>query len=113
MEITLDMGKNVANEISDIAKSDGIDFDVAALKILDLGLRVYQSSKENDVDNAPDPLLMELLNEILENNYLLKETLGHVFIKERSMLKTYDALSAINVAENMARSFISGKKTIQ
>ena len=45
MEITLDMGKNVANEISDIAKSDGVDFDVAALKILDLGLRVYQSSK--------------------------------------------------------------------
>ena len=113
MEVTLDIGKNVVNEISDIAKSDGIDFDIAALKILDLGLRVYQSSLEKDAGNTPDPLLMELLNETLKNNYLLKETLGHVFIKERSMLKTYDALSAINVAEKMAKSFISGKKTIQ
>lgn len=112
MEITLDIGKNVALQISEIAKKDQVDFDIAALGILDFGLRVYQSSLENNAEKNIDPILLELLNKTVENNFLLKESLGHVFVKERSMLKTYDVSSAIHVTENMAKSFVSGKKSI-
>ena len=112
MEVTLDIGKYMAKQISDIANSEQEEFDIVALKILDLGLRIYKSSLDTDNQNSTDPILLELLNQIIENNYLLKETLGHVFIKERSTLKTYDATSAITVAKNMAKSFVDGRKTM-
>jgi hypothetical protein len=53
---------------------------------------------------------MELYNEALKSNYLLKEVLGHVFDKDSSTFKAYDASSACHVAENMARAFIDGNK---
>jgi len=37
MEITLDIGNNTASEINTIAKKDGVEFDIAALNLLDLG----------------------------------------------------------------------------
>ena len=111
MEITIDIGKHVAKQISDIALSEKIDFDIVALNLLDLGLRIHQSSLEKDADNELDPTLSVILNKTIENNLFLKESLGHVFTKERSMLKTYDATTAISVVENMAKSFMNGKKT--
>ena len=112
MEITLDIGKNIAKQISDIAKSDDLEFDIVALKMLDLGLRIHQSSLEKTKEDSVPPDLNGLLNKVMENNYLLKETLGHVFHKEKSMLKTYDAMTAITVSENMAKSFMDGKASI-
>lgn len=111
MEITIDIGKHVVKQITDIALSEKIDFDIAALKILDLGLRIYQSSLEKDGENDLDPTLSIILNKTIENNYFLKEMLGHVFSKDRSMLKTYDQKTAIAVIENMTKSFMDGKKT--
>jgi len=111
MEITIDIGKHVVKKITDIALSEKIDFDIAALNLLDLGLRIHQSSLEKDDDNNLDPTMSVILNKTIENNYFIKETLGHVFTKERSMLKTYDAITAIAVVENMAKSFMDGKKT--
>lgn len=111
MEVTLDIGKHVFKHINDIALNENVDFDIVALKILDLGLRIYQSSLEEKEADEMDPLLRVILNKTMENNYFLKETLGHVFKKERSMLKTYDEMTAIAVVEHMAKSFVDGKKS--
>lgn len=111
MEITLDIGKNIANAIEEIAKDEKQEFEIMALKILDLGLRVYQSSKEK-VDDKQDPILENILNLSLENGYLIKEVIGHVFARDRSAIKAYDAPSAITVAENMARAFMQGKNGV-
>lgn len=112
MEITIDIGKHVAKQISDIALSEKIDFDIAALKILDLGIRLHLSSLDKEKENISDPILNIILNKTIESNYLLKETLGHVFNKDRSMLKTYDSMTAIAVSENMAKSYMDGNKDI-
>lgn len=112
METTLDIGKNIIVQISALAKNENIEFDIMALKILDLGLRVYQSSleKEDPVVEV-DPIMIEMLNKILAIHVLMKETIGHVFNKERSIHKAYDALSAINIAEHMAKSYIEGTQS--
>lgn len=110
MEITLDIGKNTASEINTIAENDGVEFDIAALKLLDLGIRVHLASLEKNGEKDTDPLLVELLNHAIKNSYLQKEILGHVFDKERSLFKAYDALSACHVANNMADAFLHGKE---
>lgn len=112
MEITLDIGKHIANDISKIADTDQIDFEIAALKLLDLGLRVHLANIGNDNSDGRDPIFTEILNESVKSNYLLKEVLGHIFVKDRSTFKAYDAISAYRVAESMADSFIEGKNTI-
>lgn len=112
MEITLDVGKNVANEIQKLAEKENTDFDIVALKILDLGLRVYQSANNNSGEKEVDPMLIDIFKHSLETNFLIKEMLGHVFDKNRSSFKTYDHNSAISVSENMAKAFIQGKNTL-
>ena len=109
MEITLDIGKNVYNDMSKIAKNDNVEIDIMALKLLELGIRVHLASNTNDDEHSVDPILSQLLNKVMENNYLLKETLGHVFNKDKSRLKTYDDKTSIAVIENMAKSFMDGK----
>ena len=112
MEITLDVGKNIVNEIEKIAATEKNDFDIVALKVLDLGLRVYQSANTKSDEVTIDPVLSDIFKTSLEINFLLKEVIGHVFSKDRSTIKAYDHLSAISVAENMAKAFIHGKGTI-
>lgn len=113
MEITLDVGKNIASEIEKLAVNEKTDFEIVALKILDLGLRVYQSSNDDKSDElVNEPMLVDIFKNSLETKFLLKEIIGHVFIKERSTIKAYDHLSAINVSENMAKSFMQGKEII-
>jgi hypothetical protein len=97
METTLDMGKNIIAQISALAKNENIEFDIMALKILDLGLRVYQSSLEKeDTVIEFDPITKGKLNKILATHLLVKEALCHVFTKERSLYKAYDGFSRIS-----------------
>ena len=112
MEITLDVGKNIVNEIEKLAIKEKNDFDIVALKILDLGLRVYQSSNDESEQEVADPILVDIFKNSLENNFLLKELIGHVFVKDRSSIKAYDHLTAINVSENMAKAFMKAKGEI-
>ena len=112
MEITLDVGKNIVNEIEKLAIKEKNDFDIVALKILDLGLRVYQSSNDKSEQEVADPILVDIFKNSLENNFLLKELIGHVFVKDRSSIKAYDHLTAINVSENMAKAFMKAKGEI-
>ena len=67
MEITLDIGKNILSEIEVIAKIEKIDIDIFALKMLDLGLKIYQSSKENS-ENLDNTSLESIFKKCLENN---------------------------------------------
>lgn len=39
----------------------------------------------------------------------MQETLGHVFSRDKSFFKTYDVMTAIRVAENMADPFMDGQ----
>lgn len=106
MEITLDMGKNTAKSIQDLAEKERCEFDLMALKIIDLGLRVYAASREAD-EPEENPLLVKLHTLALENNLLLKEALGHVFSRERSPIKAYDSSAAIHVIESMTKVIVN------
>lgn len=108
MEITLDIGKNVFNEIEKMSLNEDTDFDSFALKMIDLGLRVFQSSKE-DAPSITDPLLDNILKKCLKTNFLLEEALGHIFVKERSTLKVYDHFTAITVIDNRVDAIIEAK----
>lgn len=110
MEITIDIGKNIYKQITDIAVHEKIDFDIAAIKAIDIGVRVYLSSLEKK--SEPDPVLVEILEKLKENNILAKETICHVFNKDKSMLKAYDTATAIQLSESMAKSFTQGKFNI-
>ena len=109
MEITLDVGKNIFNDIEKIAKTDNEDFEITALKLLDLGVRVHLANLKQDGNDEADPILTLLLIEAIKSNNLLKEVLGHVFIKEKSIYKAYDAESAYRVVEHMAKACLDNK----
>ncbi len=105
MEISIDVSKHVVDEIQNIAHSENKDFDVIASKILELGLRIYQSTKNEDKDEK-DPLLISVFRRTTESNLLIKEMLGHVFDKNRSSLKVYDHSSAIHAIEKTTNFFL-------
>ncbi len=98
MEISIDIGKHVVDEMQNIALSENKDFDIISSKILELGLRVYQSSKD-DNDKNKDPLLINIFRKSAESNLLIKEIIGHIFDKNRSNIKAYDHSSAIHAIE--------------
>ena len=98
MEISIDIGKNVVDEMQNIALSENKDFDIISSKILELGLRVYQSSQD-DNDKNKDPLLINIFRKSAESNLLIKEIIGHIFDKNRSNIKAYDHSSAIHAIE--------------
>jgi len=94
-----------------MAHTENEDFDIFALKIIDIGLRVYQSSKKSSKDSI-DPITLTIFQNTLETNFLIKEIIGHVFTKENSTFKAYDSSAAIQLSENMAHAFIKGKAGI-
>lgn len=99
MEISIDVSKHVIDEIENIAQSENKDFDIISSKILELGLRVYQSSKSDDNSTKEDPLLANIFRKSAESNLLIKEIIGHIFDKNRSGIKAYDHSSAIHAIE--------------
>ena len=111
MEINLDIGKNSFENIRKIALSEDLDFDIAALNILDLGIKAYQFSKEKALEKEVDPLILSIANKVVSTQLLAQEILTHVFEKDKSLLKTYDAMTAIRVTEQMATSFLEGQST--
>jgi hypothetical protein len=106
MEISIDVGKHVVDEIQNIAQSENKDFDVISSKILELGLRVYQSSKSEDNDKKHDPLLVNIFRKNAESNLLIKEIIGHIFDKNRSNIKAYDHSSVIHAIEKTVHFYM-------
>ena len=58
MEISIDVGKHVVDEIQNIALSENKDFDIISSKILELGLRIYQSVYSGRI-RTPNPETFE------------------------------------------------------
>lgn len=112
MEISIDIGKHVADEIQNIALSENKDFDVISSKILELGLRVYQSSKNDDNDKKPDSLLVNIFSKSAESNLLIKEIIGHIFDKNLSNIKAYDHSSAIHAIEKTVHFYMQENNLI-
>ena len=99
MEISIDVGKHVVDEMQNIAQSENKDFDVISSKILELGLRVYQSSKSEDNDKKHDPLLVNIFRKNAESNLLIKEIIGHRNMKstEATIRSKYTKTSLSNI----------------
>lgn len=112
MEITVDIGKHVVTQLNNLALIEKSNLENITLKMIDLGLRVHLASLEDKAGPVEDPLLKEVLFHVLNTQYLMEETLGHVFAKERSLLKTFDALTALSTAKHMAKSFVQGRNEI-
>ena len=106
MDITIDIGKHVIEKISAIAKEESKQFDIMLLELIDLGLRIYLSSKESDDNVISDPILSTILHKAAGSQFLLREILSHVFNKDHSYFKVYDADTAIKISQNMADSFM-------
>lgn len=106
MEISIDVGKHVIDEIQNIAHIENKEIEVIASKIFELGLRVYQSAKSEDNDQKPDPLLVNIFRKSAESNLLIKEIIGHIFDKNRSDIKAYDHSSAIHAIEKSVLFYI-------
>lgn len=111
MEINIDIGRNSFEKIRKIALSEDLDFDVATLNILDLGIKAYQFSKEEAPEKEVDPLIFSIAKKVVSTQILAQEILNHVFEKDKSLLKAYDAMTAIRVTEQMAISFLEGQST--
>lgn len=106
MEISIDVGKHVIDEIQNIAHIENKDIEVISSKIFELGLRVYQSTKSEDNDNKPDPLMANIFRKCAESNLLIKEIIGHIFDKNRSNIKAYDHLSATHAIEKTVHFYM-------
>ena len=93
MEISIDVGKHVVDEIQNIAQSENKDFDVISSKIFELGLRVYQSSKSEDNDKKHDPLLVNIFR---KNLYKPNKTLGDDFERFTNIVSAKKDVFIIN-----------------
>ena len=71
MEITIDAGKNIIQQITDIAKSNNIDFDVAALNMIDLGIKMHLASLERDAFDDPSADLNLMLKKIKDKYHFI------------------------------------------
>jgi hypothetical protein len=111
MEITIDIGKNAYEKLKRVALLDDVEIDVTLLDILDLGLKAYQFSKEKPPEKEVDPLILTIANKVFSTHLLVQEILTQVFEKDKSLLKAYDAITAIRVTEQMAISFLEGQST--
>ena len=112
MEISIDVGRHVIDEIQNIAHIENKEIEVISSKILELGLRVYQSTKSEDNDQKPDPLLVNIFRKSAESNLLIKEVIGHIFDKNRSNIKAYDHLSAIHAIEKTVHFYMQENNII-
>lgn len=112
MDITLDIGKNIIEKVTKIANEEKKELDVLLLELVDLGLRLYLSSKESKDDIVSDPILSIILKNVACNTFLLREVLGHVFNKDNSYYKVYDTNTAINITKNMADSFMESIQSL-
>jgi hypothetical protein len=104
VEIKLDIGKHVYNDLAKFAKDENKDIDVFAGEILDFGLRVYkaqQGESEQEIDEH------ERL--IIENNKVVKEIIRCVFVKSKTRAKAFDADTLLTMVENETDAYFRGK----
>jgi hypothetical protein len=107
MEMKIDIGKNIYNKLSKYANSSGDDIEDFTLNMIDLGLRIHESSLDkNDVEQPKD----ESLKAVLENNQIIKEVIRCVFDRTKVTGKLFDAETLITMTENTTDAYLSGKE---
>jgi len=96
MEIKVDIGLNVNNELREVAKIKEQEFNVVASEAMAIGAKVLLSSLENEADRV-DPNVMAILKNSVKANEILSEILCCVFNKDKSGLGVFDADTALSV----------------
>lgn len=104
MEMTLDVGRNVVTKLSEGAATEGLEREDFALNMMELGLRIWEASKEKA--SGEDTQLLHLL---LENNTIVKEVLRCVFDRNKTKEKVFDAQSLLLMIENNVQAYLKGK----
>lgn len=102
MELTLDIGSDVYNDLEDAASKEGKKVDVMASSMLSLGLRVYSSSNDDTID--PNTAL--LLKNSIKSNEILTEVLYTIFDKNKSNLGVYDPETAIALIDRLVNKIM-------
>lgn len=105
MEMTLDVGKNIANEIAVYAQKQEMESDHFALNMLELGLRVHKASVEKE-DSEGD----ETLQLLLKNNTLLEEVVRCVFDKTKVSSHVFDAQTLLNTVKSNTEAYFKGRR---
>jgi len=105
MEIKLDVGENVYVKLEKHAKNSSVTTAQFALDMLDLGLRVHQSSLEKTDDIAID----DGMKYAIETNEIVKEMIRCVFDKTKTTGKFFDADTLITMIENKTLAYLKGK----
>ena len=101
----LDVGENVYVKLEKHAKNNSITTAQFALDMLDLGLRVHQSSLEKTDDIAID----DAMKYAIETNEVVKEMMRCVFDKTKTTGKFFDADTLITMIENKTSAYLKGK----
>ena len=105
MEIKLDVGENVYVKLEKHAKNSSVNTAQFALDMIDLGLRVHQSSLEKTDDIAID----DGMKYAIETNEVVKEMMRCVFDKTKTTGKFFDADTLITMIENKTSAYLKGK----
>lgn len=105
MEMKLDVGENVYVKLEKHAKNSSVTTAQFALDMLDLGLRVHQSSLEKTDDIAID----DGMKYAIETNEIVKEMIRCVFDKTKTTGKFFDADTLITMIENKTSAYLKGK----
>jgi hypothetical protein len=105
MEMKLDVGENVYVKLEKHAKNSSVTTAQFALDMLDLGLRVHQSSLEKTDDIAID----DGMKYAIETNEVVKEMMRCVFDKTKTTGKFFDADTLITMIENKTSAYLKGK----
>ncbi len=101
----LDVGENVYVKLEKHAKNSSVTTAQFALDMLDLGLRVHQSSLEKTDDIAID----DGMKYAIETNEIVKEMIRCVFDKTKTTGKFFDADTLITMIENKTLAYLKGK----
>ena len=101
----LDVGENVYVKLEKHAKNSSVTTAQFALDMLDLGLRVHQSSLEKTDDIAID----DGMKYAIETNEIVKEMIRCVFDKTKTTGKFFDADTLITMIENKTSAYLKGK----
>lgn len=97
MELRIDIGEDIYEDLETASKMEGKNLNAMASAMLALGVKVFLNSKENKVDLVTS----QLLKNSIRSNEILTEILHIIFDKDKSNLGVYDAETAIALIDRI------------
>ena len=104
MELTVDIGSNVYEDLETASKIEGKSLESTASAMLALGVKIFLSSDKNKIDSTTSLLL----ENSAKTNEILTEILYTVFDKDKSKLGVYDAETALALIDRMIKKYMQG-----